>query len=131
MDRKELPVYALVVTRDGPKLRSPKPGEPHRLYTQAPGQLACFSSSMDEFAAELSEVGISRLVLNETKLLGSYDFSLKWTPQENPDAGESLASTSGPSIFTALQEQLGLKLQPAKAPVEVLVIDRVERPSEN
>jgi uncharacterized protein (TIGR03435 family) len=86
---------------------------------------------MSEFAAELSEVGISRLVLDKTRLSGNYDFSLQWTPQENPDGGEPLAGSSGPSIFTALQEQLGLKLEPAKAPIEVFVIDRVERPSEN
>jgi uncharacterized protein (TIGR03435 family) len=72
-----------------------------------------------------------RLVVDKTGLKGTYDFTLKWSSGlVAPDAGqESRADT--PSLFTAIQEQLGLKLVPTKGPIEVIVIDHVERPSEN
>jgi uncharacterized protein (TIGR03435 family) len=129
--RKELPVYALVVAKHGPKLSAPKEGEAHRLYTQGPGQLACFGASMGELAAELPDVGVSRIVLDKTGLTGRYDFSLRWTPEDvATDAAMPSDSYQG-SLFTALQEQLGLKLVSQKGPVNVLVIDQMERPSEN
>jgi uncharacterized protein (TIGR03435 family) len=127
---KELHVYALVVAKGGPKLQQPKADELHRLYTQGPGQLACFGASMSELAAELPEVGISRIVLDRTGLSGNYDFSLRWTP-ESLDGGTPSPEASGPSIFTALQEQLGLKLESVTGPVQTLVVDHIERPSEN
>jgi len=83
---------------------------------------------MNEIATMLAgEVG--RKVVDKTGLAGRYDFSMTWSPdtevRQETDAGE------GPTIFTAVQEQLGLKLDPAKGPVQVLVIDSVEKPSEN
>jgi len=77
-----------------------------------------------------------RPVLNQTGLMGHYDFTLQWTPDESfrrAEAGKEPAAQSdpSPSLFTALQEQLGLKLEPAKEAVQVLVIDHIERPSEN
>lgn len=127
---RQLPVFALIVAKGGPKLRAPKTGEAHRLYTQGPGQLACFGASMSELAAEFSDLGVSRVVLDKTGLTGRYDFSLQWTPDDSP-GDAPLPDPSGGSLFTALQEQLGLKLEPQKGPVEVLVIDHVARPSEN
>ena len=126
---KELAVYALVVAKGGPKLNAPNPSERHRLYTQRAGRLACYSASMAEFADELNEIVEGRLVVDRTGLTGKYDFSLRWTPDALLEARAGAGDASGPSLFTALEEQLGLKLKPAKAPVEVLVIDRVERPS--
>lgn len=81
-------------------------------------------------------------MVNKTGLKGRYDFKLSWTqerlnPQESDTGGGSaqasvpLAGSSGPSLFTALREQLGLKLESRKGPVEVLVIDHIERPSAN
>ncbi len=77
-----------------------------------------------------------RVIIDETGLKGSYDFELNWAPDEShspsPNAGQGSADSpprEGPSIFTAFQEQLGLKLVPNKAPVEVLIIDHVEKPS--
>jgi uncharacterized protein (TIGR03435 family) len=77
-------------------------------------------------------------VVDKTKLTGKYDVDLQWTPESalmqsaSPEtAGPPLDETTGPSIFTALPEQLGLKLEPAKGPVQTLVIDHIERPSEN
>jgi uncharacterized protein (TIGR03435 family) len=82
-----------------------------------------------------------RVVVDRTGLKGSYDVLLEWTPDRKPFASAAdlppglpvpaPPSTGGPSIFTAIQEQLGLKLQPAKAPVEVLLIERFERPAED
>jgi uncharacterized protein (TIGR03435 family) len=84
------------------------------------------------------------IVLDQTGLNGKYDFALKWTPDKSSKAmsvgavdGKTVTDkvpppeSSGSSIFTAIQEQLGLKLESTKAPVEVLVIDHIERPSEN
>jgi uncharacterized protein (TIGR03435 family) len=122
--QKQMPIYALVVAKGGPKLQPPKPNEPHRLYSQAPGQLACYGTSMSDLADEFQDIGISRVVLDKTRLTGTYDFTLHWSPDDNPNP-------TGPSIFTALQEQLGLKLEPTHGPVETLIIDSIEKPSPN
>jgi uncharacterized protein (TIGR03435 family) len=81
---------------------------------------------------------LGRTVVDETGLKGKYDFTLKWAPDDaaaQSETGSNAAGetpdAAGPSIFTAIQEQLGLKLEPAKRPVECLVIDHVEMPSEN
>jgi uncharacterized protein (TIGR03435 family) len=82
---------------------------------------------MAEFAQFLSTTNlVGRIVVDKTGLSGNYDIELKWTPddqQGTPDAG--------PTLFTALEEQLGLKLVPAKGPVDTFVVDHVEKPSEN
>ncbi len=77
--------------------------------------------SMTTFARNLAQ-GAGRYVIDRTGLDGAYDLELEFTPDQSPD-------TPGPSLFTAMQEQLGLKLESARAPVEVLVIDRVDRPT--
>ena len=87
---------------------------------------------------------LGRTVLDQTGLKGNYDFTLHWTPDQSqaampmgPDGGKPATDnapppeSSGPSIFTAIQEQLGLKLESTKGPVDVIVIDHIERPSEN
>jgi uncharacterized protein (TIGR03435 family) len=84
---------------------------------------------MSEFADQLLDDGASRIVVDKTGLTGRYDFSLRWTPDDAPDS--SASHPSAPSMFTAIQEQLGLKLVPSKGHVEVLVIDHIEKPSEN
>ena len=71
-----------------------------------------------------------RMVLDKTELTGSYDFTLTWANDDEPTAANADAA-SGPTLFTAVQEQLGLKLESSKGPVEVLVIDSVEKPGEN
>jgi uncharacterized protein (TIGR03435 family) len=67
---------------------------------------------------------LQQTVVDETGVNGEFDFELTWSPDTSPDA-------DGPSLFTALQEKLGLKLESKKGPVPVIVIERVERPSEN
>lgn len=85
---------------------------------------------------------LDRPVLDQTGLTQHYDFKLEWTPEPPPDLGaradaganvppRELPPASGPDIFTALREQLGLKLESHKGPVEVMVIDHIEKPSEN
>jgi uncharacterized protein (TIGR03435 family) len=79
---------------------------------------------MDDLAAQLTGT-IDHVVTNKTGLTGAYDFTVRYTDEL------SAADSSAPSIYTALQDQLGLKLESSKGPVQVLVIDHVERPSEN
>jgi uncharacterized protein (TIGR03435 family) len=97
------------------------------------------------FCGDLSsrEAEIGRTVIDETGLKGKYDRTLKWTPdvstpisKENDEDSQAPGNavppdSTGPSLFTAIQEQLGLKLKAKKAPVEVLVINHIDRPSEN
>jgi uncharacterized protein (TIGR03435 family) len=127
---KVMPAYALVIAKGGPKLHKADPAELPILSTQRPGRLRCGGASMAAFAAELTDDGVDRQIFDKTGLAGTYDFTLEWTPDEAPGAGAP-SNDSGPSIFTAVQEQLGLKLIPTKGPVPVLVIDHAEMPSEN
>ena len=69
---------------------------------------------------------VDRVVEDKTALTGAYDFELKWTPAEMQSS-----SDAGPAIFTALQEQLGLKLEATKADVDIIMVDSIERPSAN
>jgi len=145
VETQELPVYALVVAKSGSKLapaaappEAPKLQMPQLIY-HGSGDLKASSVSMAFFVGWLSgrpDTG-DRVVMDETGLKGSYDFALKWSPLESgaADGGDhaNTSATEGdnPPLFTAIQEQLGLKLQPAKGPVQVLVIDHVEQPSPN
>ena len=72
-------------------------------------------------------------VVNNTGLEGNYDFKLEWTPDPGPPApgGQPVETSLGPSLFTALQQQLGLRLEATKGPVDMLIIDHVDKPSEN
>jgi uncharacterized protein (TIGR03435 family) len=142
-ESKEMPVYALVVAKNGPK---PKlhPSDPANAKPSAMlgGGSGIFTdSSMAGFAARLSEQ-LGRPVIDRTDLKGGYDFTLQWTPAPGEGSAESIGlppraeppapgDSNGPSIFTALQDQLGLKLESTKGPAEILIIDNVERPSEN
>ena len=115
----------------------PKPGQRNC------GQQMMSPRSMTAVSAPLSQVipmlarMLGRTVIDKTGLTGKYDIDLKWTPDEtqlamlSPEARPSAPEGSGPSIFTALQEQLGLKLESQKGPVEVFVVERAEKPSEN
>jgi uncharacterized protein (TIGR03435 family) len=87
---------------------------------------------MERFAERLGGQ-LGRTVVDRTGLPGNFAFELEWTPEPGQPLGPNAApgDLSSPSIFTALQEQLGLKLEPQKGSVEILVIDHVEKPSEN
>jgi uncharacterized protein (TIGR03435 family) len=127
-------VYELVVGKHGPKLvaasetNTPAP----RQVVIGSGELKGTGAGMGILAQMLSrQLGV--VVIDRTDLVGQYDFELKWSPDPvQPTGAEAPAPDSlGPSVFTAIQEQLGLRLEPSKAPVQVLVIDHAEKPSPN
>jgi bla regulator protein blaR1 len=131
-DTKQTQVYLLVVAKDGPKLTAHDDGTGSGIRKTC-GHLAGKRLTLDTIATVLSRQ-FERDVLNRTGLPGKYDLQLDWTPDSGPCpvAADSEGSASAtPSIFTAIQQQLGLKLESSKGPVEFLVIDRVERPSAN
>ena len=126
---KEMPIYTLTVAKGGPKL-TPAAAN-HSISTEGSrrgSDMKATGISMDELAAAVSR-DAGRLVENRTGLAGTYDLKLSWANDTAP--GPDTDAESRPTIFTALEEQLGLKLVPAKGPVPVLVIDSVEKPSEN
>jgi bla regulator protein blaR1 len=133
-EKKELPLYRLVVSKNGPKLReSAVSGAPRPRMGM--GQITDEKAGMDTLASQLGQQ-LGRFVVNQTGLNGDFDFHVEWTPDPSQNLGGESdtpppAGADGPSIFTAIQQQLGLKLESAKGPVEVLVIDHVEKPSEN
>jgi uncharacterized protein (TIGR03435 family) len=114
----------------------PQPGErPQCGIRIGMGNLAMGGAPLPQFANSLA-MFVGRTVQDKTGLTGNYDVTLTWTPDQMPQRPPGApepppADPNGPSIFTALQEQLGLKLDSQKGPVTVLVIDRVERPKEN
>jgi uncharacterized protein (TIGR03435 family) len=137
-ETKELPVYAIRIEKSGAKLQESTPEHLHPdgfgggLVTRSrAGVLELQGYSMPRFAALLTNFKFfGRTVEDKTGLTGYYDISLQWDPKDASSPSVSVES-SGPSIFTALKEQLGLKLEPTKAPLDTIVIDHVERPSEN
>ena len=125
-ETRELPVYALVVSEDGHKLHPNNEASPPNVNT-GPGHIAAQKISVLNLARLLAP-HLDRPVIDRTNLAGRFDFKLEWAPEPS---GNAPADTSAPSLFTALQEQLGLKLEAQRGPVEVLVVENVERPSEN
>lgn len=125
METRTLPLYELIVGKNGIKMTAvDRPKDGPTGFHGGNGSLRVVAGPMDMFANVLSNA-ISSVVINKTGLTGRYDFTLKWSPDETKPIDDA------PSIFTAVQEQLGLKLQPARGPVEVLVVDSVEHPSAN
>ena len=138
-EKKELPVYALLQVRNGLKFhvekREMRDGD-GRVGGGGPGRLAGIKVSAFDLAELLSDY-LDRPVLDETGIDGLFDFKLIWTPDEtprelNPAEQHLPVDPNGASIFTAIQQQLGLRLVPQKGSIDMLVIDRVDRtPSEN
>ena len=139
-ETKELPIYELTVAKSGSKLKAGgctarDPNAPPS--RQRPSD--CGFSVMDNNMIKATQIDmerfipmltfcVKRTVVDKTGFHGTFDADLKWNPDE---ATATPATDTAPSIFTALQEQLGLKLESSKGPVEVLVIDSVSKPSEN
>jgi uncharacterized protein (TIGR03435 family) len=124
-EMRDLDGYALVVAKDGPKLQTSKQGvadSGHGMIYS--GEIRAPGFSMGAFTTPLSMV-THRHVIDQTGISGTYDITLKFAPEESTDS-------TMPFIYTALQEQLGLKLVSQKVPVKMLVIDHVDRlPTEN
>ncbi len=136
-DTKELPVYALVVGKSGPKFKESASNSPGPQIRMGRGVIDGQSMGMDMLAGQLAR-SLGRDVVDRTGLTGKYEIKLEFTPEEGagrgPGDGPEAApppDAAGPSLFTALQEHLGLKLESSKGPVEIIVIDRVEKPTEN
>jgi uncharacterized protein (TIGR03435 family) len=159
-DKREMPTYAMVLARNdgrlGKELKKsdadcagpvtapaapPPPGQMPRCgFVLGFGNLKARGSTLAALASSLSTFA-GRIVVDQTGLPGGFDVDLTWTPDNlpRPQGGGDQPVTvngtaidpNGPSLFTALQEQLGLKLESAKGPVEVLVIDRAEKPAED
>jgi uncharacterized protein (TIGR03435 family) len=138
-DKKELSVYAITVGKNGPKLTK-SAGDPNGLYGAGgpPGAFSARNANMGDFAEVMQTTMLDRPVVDQTGLSGRFDFQLKFTPDETQYGGSGMRvpppaddGAAPPDLFTAIQEQLGLKLQDTKAPVDVIVIDRVSKPSEN
>jgi len=152
-ETKQAPIYELTIAKGGPKLKpsdtsaapaAPPPGAglhgnpgdgPPRggmMRMSGPGNLNATAMSMPQFVEMLSRQ-LHTTIVDKTGLTGSYDLSLAWTPDDMPasPAGAETPDPSGPSIFTALQEQLGLKLSSTRGPVKTIVIDHITPPTEN
>lgn len=150
-ETRELPVYALVLARQdrrlGPRLttssvdcdvvngRGGLPGTPNQAASScraliAFGRIAGTGLTMQQLAGSLSGP-VNSIVLDKTGLTGVFDLNLEFTPDQVTSGGQPVSLDTGPSIFTAVQEQLGLKLESTKGSVEVVVIDHVEPPTED
>jgi uncharacterized protein (TIGR03435 family) len=135
LQTKTMPVYDLVVEKDGPKFK------PHVFPAGADetggGGMTTYNNRMTGEAMPMSSfclmlaAQVERTVVDKTGLAGHYDVTLKWTPERDLAAPDNGLPDASPPIYKALEEQLGLKLVPAKGPVETLVIDHVELPDGN
>jgi uncharacterized protein (TIGR03435 family) len=139
-EKREISAYVITVGKTGAKL-STSSGDPNGLPGlgfRALGAMIARNSTIADLAGLLQTVVLDRPVVDQTGLTGKYDFTLNWTPeptqfggrggQAPPPADDTAAA---PDLFTAIQQQLGLKLESTKTSVPVLVIDKVEKPSEN
>ena len=138
-EAKEFPLYALVIAKNGVRITRSKSGDPRSTEPQGPiclvtgtrtrGHLEMYGCEVSSFAAQIKYRGnVGRTVVDQTGLTGPYDFKLEWTPENTPVTD---SVNAGPSIFTAVEEQLGLQMKPTKGSLDTIVIDHVEMPSEN
>ena len=142
-ETRELPIYALTVARSGSKLKdttlvpeSIPQGPPPLIFVISPqgASLPGRYATMAEFASVLQRAAMKRPVVDQTGLSGRYDFDLKWLPDETQfdfKGPWEQSNSDWPDLSTALQQQLGLKLEATRGPVSVFVIDSVEHPSQN
>ena len=136
-------VYALVVDKGGLKI-NPAGDHPTAEYVSPSGQRVQLGTSVSrgQVSGHVAPMGmlvrllmgtgeLDRVVVDKTGLTGDYDYALNWTPDPTLGSGEGPGDTNLPSLFTAIREQLGLRLEPTAGPVNTLVIDHVEKPSSN
>jgi uncharacterized protein (TIGR03435 family) len=142
---KEVPMYQLVIAKGGPRLHEAKPGDTYANGIKLPdgtpiGGTGAFMGR-GSYTGQQVTIGsllnsikgaTGRPVLDKTGLTGKYDISLHWTPDPGPSSPDSAPpDDAGPTIFGALEDQLGLKLEPTKGTIPTLTIDHIEPPSEN
>lgn len=139
-DQREMGAYVLTVGKNGPKMKQ-NTGNPNGLpglFFGPIGTLHVMNATMEDFTGLMQSTVLDRPVVDKTGLTGRWDFTLKWTPDESQFVGmgwkmppPSNAADAPPPLFTAIQEQLDLKLEAQKTQVPVLVIDHVDHPSPN
>jgi uncharacterized protein (TIGR03435 family) len=151
-ENRELPVYFLEIAKSGSKLKDGKPDDPDHAIRFPDGRVATtdvvdwasgdagtvvatgHAVSIPFLMASLERYA-GHILVDKTQLTGRYDFTLRFVPELNAaagaNAGSSASESAAPSVFTAVEEQLGLKLEPGRAPIDVIVIDHADRPSEN
>lgn len=140
-DQKELNVYALTVAKTGPKMSvtTSQPSDSRNFMFRGLGKLVVTNNTMEDFCRGMQGAVMDKPVVDQTGLKDRYDFNLNWTPDQSqftamganvpqPNLDDPNAP---PSLYTALQEELGLKLEPTKAKAQAFVIDHVEKPSAN
>jgi uncharacterized protein (TIGR03435 family) len=144
-EKKEFAIYELTVAKNGPKLAptSAPPDESYNatttLYPAAGGGidhalLPVHNITIQQFASVLQHAILDRPVVDNTELTGRYDIDLEWTPDETNFGGalpQAAPDSPKPGLFTAIQQQLGLKVEATRGPIDTLVIDRLDRPSDN
>ena len=126
--RRIEPGYALVLAPGGPKLPPTNGGAFFTFNSLC--ELKSRNNSVENFGQAVGHLVIKQPVVDKTGLDGMYDFDLKYVPDEIPNTNDPTCSNA-PDLFTALQKQLGLKLVPQKVPVESIVIDSIDKPSDN
>jgi uncharacterized protein (TIGR03435 family) len=132
-EMRETPVYALVVGKNGPKFKESAPDAnpvAHYHWTGRNNEITIPKASMDAVVGAIANSMLDRPVLDKTGLTGTYDIKLTYTPDVKSNR-DSEPDMSDISVFTAVQSQLGLRLEPQKAMVEFLIVDKAEKPSEN
>lgn len=135
-DTREMPIFNLVVAKEGAKFKPSDADGTTISYNSGSGvqriHVQGSDNTIELLARELSQAA-GRIVIDKTGIDGRYDLTVRWTPDNAPPPMLNGAPDPDPppDIFTAIQEQLGLKLEPAKGPVPVLVVDHIEMPSEN
>jgi uncharacterized protein (TIGR03435 family) len=140
-EQRELSVYALTLGKGGPKMTitADKPSTPGNFIFRGLGRLMVTNSTMKDFCHGMQEAVMDKPVVDQTGLTDRYDFNLNWTPDQSQFAamGGNVPPpnfddpNAPPSLYTALQEQLGLKLESTKANTDVMVIDHIDVPSAN
>ena len=146
-ETRELPVYVLTVAKGGPKFKESAPDDPastaprRRGMMMNRGKVTATDAQVSVSSSPILSRQLGRTIIDKTGLTGNYDFTLEWAPDDGgpppakPQDGSATPAANAPdpgaSVFTALQEQLGLKLESTKAPVDVVVIDHIEKPTEN
>jgi uncharacterized protein (TIGR03435 family) len=138
-EEKDFSIYQLEVASSGPKMKpsAAPPTDPAQLISTVYPQrihLPARNATMGDFASLLQRALLDRPVVDKTGLPGKYDFDLDWAPDETQFGGEvPVASADAPSppFFTAIEQQLGLKIEATKGPVEAMVVDGAERPTAN
>ena len=134
-ETRDLAVFEIVPVKSGPKLtKSTRPSDGIPSVSYAPGRLSVANATLADFAAFLQRFATDRPVVDRTGITGKYDLTLRWLPDELQTKADHQGENDNgslPGLFTAIQEQLGLKLKVERSPAQVFVVDHIDAPTEN